>query len=92
MFIQGNLQAVFDALYSIGAIEPVLKMDWESVTQQMHQNPHLVRRVVNVINDCHGDTDMLIERLNEMDDKLIHFAALEVAREFCEFQERETLH
>ena len=29
MFLQGNLQIVFDALYHLGVIDPVLKLDWK---------------------------------------------------------------
>ncbi|MFN7904543.1 MAG: cytochrome [Pseudobdellovibrionaceae bacterium] len=92
MFIQGNLQAVFDALYSIGAIDPILKMDWNDVTNEMEHRPDMVLEVVEKINGCEGSTEKLIEIFNQLDQKLIQFAALEVAREFCEFQERQTLH
>ncbi len=92
MFIQGDLQAVFDALFHIGAIDPVLKMNWDTVTEDMDRHPHLVRKVVREINDCRGDRDQLVQKFHQMDQRQINFAALEVAREFCEFQERQTLH
>ncbi len=92
MFIQGNLQAVFDALYTIGAIDPILKMDWSDVTKEMEHHPDMVMAVVEKINKCEGSTEKLIQTFNQLDKKLIQFAALEVAREFCEFQERQTLH
>lgn len=92
MFIQGDLQAVFDALFHIGAIDPLLKMDWESLSQDMEKDPKTVRKVVELINECEGDRERLVQKFNLMDDRLRNFAALEVAREFCEFQERQTLH
>lgn len=92
MFLQGNLQAVFDALYTIGAIDPVLKMDWATVTEQMENNPHLVHRACNLINECSGNHDQLVQKLHMMDSQSVHFVALEVAREFCEFQDRKELH
>lgn len=92
MFIQGDLQAVFDALYTIGAIDPVLGMDWEKITTEMNDNPQLVNRVCTSINACAGDQKMLIQTLTSLDEKLLHFVALEVAREFSEFQDRKELH
>ncbi|HRO68013.1 MAG TPA: cytochrome [Pseudobdellovibrionaceae bacterium] len=92
MFLQGNLQAVFDALYRIGAIDPVLKLDWESVTRQMEAHPDRVFEACQAINTCGGDPTQLERKLHMMDAQAIHFVALEVAREFCEFQDRKELH
>lgn len=92
MFLQGDLQAVFDALYAIGAIDPVLKLDWESVNREMEDAPQLVREACRRINSCAGDQNRLEEQLRQMDPKSIQYVALEVAREFCEFQERKELH
>lgn len=92
MFLQGNLQAVFDALYTIGAIDPVLQLDWENVTREMEQQPRRVHEACQSINDCAGDQERIIEKLNRMDQQAVQFIALEVAREFCEFQDRKELH
>lgn len=92
MFIQGDLQAVFDALYSIGAIDPVLGMDWEKINSDMNQNPHLVRNACESINACRGNQTLLVQALNAFEPKLLNFVALEVAREFSEFQDRKELH
>lgn len=92
MFLQGDLQVVFDALYTIGAIDPVLKMDWSGITAQMERQPHRVYELCHSINECKGDQRLIIEKLHMMDPQAVQFVALEVAREFCEFQERQTLH
>lgn len=92
MFIQGDLQVVFDALYSVGAIDPVLGMDWEKINSEMRESPHVVNSVCDRINACHGDKDMLVETFKNLEPKLLNFVALEVAREFCEFQDRKELH
>lgn len=92
MFIQGDLQAVFDALYTVGAIDPVLSMDWETINSEMDKNPQMVRRACASINACHGNRDLLVQALNSLEQKLLHFVALEVAREFSEFQDRKELH
>ena len=92
MFLQGNLQVVFDALYSIGAIDPVLKLDWNIVTNEMMAQPLLVSEVFQTINSCRGDKDLLVQRLHKMDARSVNYIAMEVAREFCEFQDRKELH
>lgn len=92
MFLQGDLQTVFDALYAIGAIDPVLKMDWNQVTKEMEANPQEVLLACRQMNACFGDKDLMVKKLVSMDKQSIHYVALEVARELCEFQERSILH
>jgi hypothetical protein len=92
MFLQGDLQALFDALYTVGAIDPVLKMDWEKVTQEMVQNPHIVRQALQAINACEGNKTLLVQQLHMMDQRSVNYIAMEVAREFVEFQDRSCLH
>ncbi len=92
MFIQGDLQAVFDALYTVGAIDPVLKLDWDKVTREMMQNPNVISETFQQINGCAGNRDLLIQILRLMEEKTVNYVALEVAREFCEFQDRKELH
>lgn len=92
MFIQGDLQAVFDALYRVGAIDPVLGMDWDKINTDMVSSPQLVNRVCASINACAGNPDLLLQTLQSLEPRLLNFVALEVAREFCEFQDRKELH
>ncbi|MEK6773815.1 MAG: cytochrome [Bdellovibrionota bacterium] len=91
MFLQGDLQAMFDALYVVGAIDPVLKMDWEKVTKEMAEQTQLVNKAFQDLNKCSGDRGQLIQKLSLMDTKIVNYVALEVAREFCEFQDRRSL-
>ncbi len=94
MFIQGNLQALFDALYEIGAIDPVLKMDWSLINEEMSrkQNKKIVNQAFRMINACEGDRELMIQKLKFMDEKSLNYLAMEVAREFAEFQDRKELH
>lgn len=92
MFLQGDLQTVFDALYSVGAIDPVLKLDWAEVTREMMSQPQIVSDAFQVINACRGNKDLLIQKLHMMDPRSVNYIAMEVAREFCEFQDRTALH
>ncbi|MFS4459628.1 cytochrome [Bdellovibrio sp. HCB2-146] len=92
MFLQGDLQIVFDALYAIGAIDPVLKLDWNEVTKEMMANPQILSDAFQSINACGGDKDQLVQKFHMMDQRSVNFIAMEVAREFCEFQDRKELH
>lgn len=92
MFIQGDLQAVFDALYSVGAIDPVLNADWKAISSEMQSQPDVYTRAVKTVNDCKGDKQMLVEKLMSLDSQSVNFIAVEVAREFAEFSDRKDLH
>lgn len=92
MYIQGNLQVVFDALYTIGAIDPVLKADWEKINREMEKDRHKLALICSEINGCKGDVKMITELLRNSEFKTVEFLALEVAREFSEFQDRKQLH
>jgi len=92
MFIQGNLQAVFEALFSVGAIDPVLKSDWHEIAREMEKKPEQYTMALKTINSCGGDITELIEKLSSLDRESINFIAVEVAREFAEFTDRKTLH
>lgn len=92
MYLQGSLQTVFDALFTIGAIDPVLKMDWEKMSVEMKSEPQRLHSACERLNSCGQDMARMIEILKLMDSKSIQFVALEVARELCEFQDRQSLH
>lgn len=92
MFLQGDLQIVFDALYTVGAIDPVLKLDWNNVTKEMMANPRVLSDAFQTINGCRGNKDLLVQQLHLMDQRSVNYIAMEVAREFCEFQDRKELH
>lgn len=92
MFIQGDLQAVFDALYEIGAIDPVLKQDWHSITDEMARHQGDLMTIYRSVNACGGDRELLVQKLKFMDSKAVTYLAMEVAREFAEFQDRKEIH
>lgn len=92
MFLQGDLQTVFDALFDVGAIDPVLKLDWNEITKEMMSNPQILSEAFQIINGCQGNKNLLVEKLNMMDSRSVSYIAMEVAREFCEFQDRKELH
>ncbi len=92
MFIQGDLQNLFDALYKLGAIDPVLTMNWQEITDQMAAHPSQVKELFSAVNSCKGDQLQLLEQLKNLKPTQLHFIAMEVAREFVEFSDRNSLH
>lgn len=91
-FIQGDLQAVFDALYQFGAIDPVLKEDWRALHAEMASSPAAYLRALKQINGCKGNRQEIIKAIATLDRKVMQYIAVEVARELAEFTDRKTLH
>lgn len=91
-FLQGDLQVLFDALYSVGAIDPVLKMDWSQVNEEMIKNHNHMSEIMSVVNGCGNDPGKLVASLHTLDQKSLSYIAVEVAREYAEFQDRKELH
>ena len=92
VFLQGNLQAVFDALYYLGVIDPVLEMDWDEAISHMPSYSDSVHEAIQVVNAFKGSGEELAEELRSFDEKTLGFLAMEVAREFADFHARENLH
>lgn len=92
MYLQGNLQAVFDALYHMGVIDPVLEMDWSKELDQMHKHAGRFFEIVSVANHHQGDVGELMNKLKQFDEKTLTYLAMEVAREYADYHSREALH
>jgi hypothetical protein len=92
MYLQGNLQAVFDALYEMGVIEPVLQMDWQSALREVNDDPYPLLEVVKIANSFQHDPGVLITKLENFDEKALGYLAMEVAREYADFHARNQVH
>lgn len=92
MFIQGDLQKVFDALYTMGVIDPVLKMDWKPIHASMNKEPSKLHAALRHINACAGNPEKLQQTLSGFEPVILQFVAIEVARELAESQGEKTLH
>jgi hypothetical protein len=92
MYLQGNLQLVFDALYEMGVIEPVLKMDWQGALKEMNKDPNPLFEALTVANEHQDDAEGLITQLEGFDEKILSYLAMEVAREFADFHSRSEVH
>ncbi len=92
MFLQGDLQAVFDALYKMGIIDPILKKDWKESLENPYQSSEVVTEAVLHINSCRGDMNKIVEILQTYDNETVEYIAMEVAREFADFYARKDIH
>ena len=92
MYLQGNLQAVFDALYHMGVIDPVLEMDWNKALDQMPSYADDISRVLSIANTCQDDMQELMTHLKKFDQQTLSYLAMEVAREYADYHSREILH
>lgn len=92
MYLQGNLQAVFDALYNLGVIDPVLKMDWNKELNDLPNHADTFFEALDVANSYQQSTDDLMIRLKPFDQRTLSYLAMEVAREFADFHSRDNLH
>ena len=92
MYLQGNLQLLFDALYDMGVIGPVLEMDWQGAMKEMYDDPYRLFEVMKVANKHQCDRDQLIVKLESFDEKTLGYLAMEVAREYADFHSRNEVH
>lgn len=92
MHLQGNLQSVFDALYGLGVIDPVLKMDWRAAFADRHRFQRTVDEAVYIANRYCDDPNRLMDELGKFDDETLKYLAMEVAREYADYHARKELH
>ena len=90
--LQGDLQAVFDTLYEMGVIEPVLEMDWKPVLKELEGKSPKLTRAINAVNGCGRDRGQLRMELAALDRPTLEILAMEVAREYADFHLRTELH
>jgi hypothetical protein len=92
MYLQGNLQAIFDALYHMGVIDPVLEMDWAKALDEMNDYADDFFQVLTIANRYQDDIQLLVKNLKKFDQQTLSYLAMEVAREYADYHSRETLH
>jgi hypothetical protein len=90
MFLQGNLQSVFEALYSAGVVQGILKADWKDLEKRKRQNLFFYEELLNQVNRAPKENlESLIPQLPREFQEIL---AMEVANEYAEFSERTLIH
>ena len=92
MLLQGDLQMVFDALYNLGVIDPVLEMDWVEEMEGIGEHYDDVAKAVETANLFQCNAGELLSNLQKFEEKTLNFLAMEVAREFADYHSRDQLH
>ena len=95
MLLQGDLQTVFDALFEMGVIDPVLQMDWASALLEISRDPRRLERAIEAVNRCEPSIDRperIRDELTRFDAQTLEYLAMEVAREYADYHGRTGLH
>jgi hypothetical protein len=92
MYLKGNLQVMFDALYQLGVIEPLLKKSWKEKYVEFSKHQEQLDRVFNVVNTCQTSAEDLTQQLRFFNNEILEFLAIEVAKEFADFHQRQEVH
>ena len=92
MLLQGDLQKVFDALYHLGVIDPVLEMDWSEEFEKIEKNPFHLAEIVGVVNTSGGSYEQLMDQLKEFNQKDLSHLAMMVAKELVGFHTNKVIH
>lgn len=92
MLLQGDLQKVFDALYHLGVIDPVLEMDWSKEFQQIEEEPQHLVKIVGVVNSNVGNYQDLMGQLQTFNQKDLGHLAMVVAKELVGFHTNKVVH
>lgn len=92
MLLQGDLQKVFDALYHLGVIDPVLEMDWAQEFEAIEQNPYQLAEIVGVVNSSMGNYEELMMKLGNFNEKDLGHLAIVVAKELVGFHTNKVIH
>ncbi len=92
VYLQGDLQLMFDALYNMGVIDPVLDMDWTKELESLAQYMENFAQVIGIVNSKQHNLEEMIQALKEFDQKTLSYLAMEVAKEFADFHSRENIH
>ena len=92
MLLQGNLQHMFDALYEMGIIDPVLDKDWQKAMDNRACYESELAQAVTAANEASGDIKLLVNKLNKFKGPVLEYLAIEVAREFAEYHSQHAVH
>jgi hypothetical protein len=92
MLLQGDLQKVFDALYHLGVIDPVLEMDWSIEFASIENNPKQLTEIVGIVNSSSGNYEDLMNKLKTYHSKDLSHLAMVVAKELVDFHSNKVIH
>ena len=92
MLLQGDLQKVFDALFHLGVIDPVLEKDWQVEFAKIETDPYPLVEVLNVVNSNLGNYEDLMNQLKTFGTEQLSHLAMIVAKELVGFHTNQVIH
>ena len=92
MFLQGDLQRIFDALYHLGLIDSVLELDWVEEFDIIKSNPYPLAKILGVVNSSPGNYKDLMGKLQVFKQKDLGHLAMVVAQELACSQTNKVTH
>ncbi len=92
MLLQGDLQRIFDALYHLGVIDPVLEMDWTKEFEKIEKNPLQLAKIVGVVNAVGETQEDLLVALQTFEKTDLSHLAMMVAKELVSYHSEKVIH
>ncbi|MCO5113154.1 MAG: hypothetical protein M9899_03160 [Bdellovibrionaceae bacterium] len=93
MKICGDLKVYYDVLDEMGAIEPLLKnADWNQLQELKEAREEDFEELLTKINQLSNEKQQIKRALGCYDSQMILFFAMEVAKEFADFQNNKQYH
>lgn len=93
MKICGDLKIYYDVLDELGAIEPLLKNDnWDQLLEQKNARSNDFEELLCKLNKQENEKQQIKNILGCYDSQMILFFAMEVAKEFADFQNNKQYH
>ncbi len=92
MYIQGDLQKIFDVLHKLGLVEPTIKLDWNEYPETSEFYKYHLSKAVKVIQLCNDNTNIMANSLSELDHETLTVLTIEVAKEFSDYHCDRVIH
>lgn len=87
--LQGELQVVFDVLYDLGVIQPVLQLDWQPYLKEMEEGSVRLATAVRTVNRWNHDPVRMRVELARLDEHALQSLAIVVAKELADFHQNK---
>ncbi|MBE8163431.1 MAG: hypothetical protein HAW63_05540 [Bdellovibrionaceae bacterium] len=87
MYLQGNLELLFNALDSMSCIDEVLQMDWQLFLNKAKRHRKECDKAVDIVNSCDSDPTKLKVALEAFPSLILKYLAIEVGLEMLECEQ-----
>lgn len=84
MYLQGNLDLLFNVLDSMNCIDEVLHLDWQSFLHKAKPHQGECNKAVEIVNQCDSDPVRLEKALSKFPSMVLKYLAIEVGLEMLQ--------